>query len=583
MPFARSTGLVVAVAAALVLLPNLGGPPLWDDDEPRNAACSVAMLGSGDWVVPTFNGRLRVEKPALVNWLHLAGFRIAGINETGARLASAMLTIGTCVLTAAIAATVVHPQAGLWAGLVMATCLWTGVTGRAATPDAPLAFFTTLSLWLFVRGCRVPGPGGVGWRYGFPRLSPASAVAMGVACGLAVLTKGPVGVILPLLAVGGFCWWQAASDPGRVGPLHRRLATALPAAWRGCRPLVIAGSALTVALPWYALVTVRTDGEWLRQFLLVHNVGRFAAPMEGHSGSAFFYYPVVLLIGTFPWSIAWILVAGHAWRHARGTTPGETMGLRLAICWAAAWTVPFCLSGTKLPGYVWPAYPALAIAAGAFLADWIRSPVASRDAWMRVAWSSLAITGGGLAVGLPVAVRAFGADGTWLGLVGAVPVAGAAAAWVAQSAGQRRHAATIWAASACCTVGLLVAIGPTCMGRAGGTRQLFTDVPAAAAGPVPIASFGAPASAVFYAGRIAPAGRVPNLSGPAEAAAFVAENPGGHVVVNARFEEKFARALPADYGVLRSSSSFPTLQEVVLFGPTTAPRIAADGPPPHRD
>ena len=60
MPFARSTGLVVAVAAALVLLPNLGGPPLWDDDEPRNAACSVAMLGSGDWIVPTFNGRLRV-------------------------------------------------------------------------------------------------------------------------------------------------------------------------------------------------------------------------------------------------------------------------------------------------------------------------------------------------------------------------------------------------------------------------------------------------------------------------------------------------------------------------------------------
>ncbi|MFM7243451.1 MAG: ArnT family glycosyltransferase [Planctomycetaceae bacterium] len=582
MPFARSTALVVAVAAALVVLPNLGGPPLWDDDEPRNAACSVAMLGSGDWIVPTFNGRLRVEKPALVNWLHVAGFGVAGINETGARLGSALLTIGTCVLTAAVAAAAMHPQAGLWAGLAMATCLWTGITGRASTPDAPLAFFTTLALWLFVRGCRVAGPDGAGWRCGCPRLPLGSAVAVGAACGLATLTKGPVGMVLPLLAFGGFCWWQAAADPGRVAPLHRRLAASLPTAWRSCRPLAIVGSAAMVALPWYALVTIRTDGEWLRQFLLVHNVGRFAAPMEGHSGSALVYYPVVLLIGTFPWSIAWIPIAGHAFRHARSAPSGETMGLRLAVCWAAAWIVPFCLSGTKLPGYVWPAYPALALAAGSFLADWIGRSAAHRDAWMRVAWASLAITGVALAVGLPLVVRTYASDATWLGFVGAVPVAGAAAAWLAQSAGRRRHAAVAWAATACGTVGLLVALGPACMGRAGGTRQLFADVPMAASGPVPVASFGAPASAVFYAGRIAPAGFVPDLAGPAEAAAFVAENPGGHVVVNARFEETFARALPPHYGVVRSSTSFPTLQEVVLFGPAPGPRVAADEPPPSR-
>ena len=79
-------GLLVAVLAAVVLLPNLGGPPLLDEDEPRNAACSLAMRNSGDWVVPMFNGRLRVEKPALVNWIQLAGFTVAGVNETGARL-----------------------------------------------------------------------------------------------------------------------------------------------------------------------------------------------------------------------------------------------------------------------------------------------------------------------------------------------------------------------------------------------------------------------------------------------------------------------------------------------------------------
>ena len=91
--------MIIAGAAAFVLLLKLGATPLWDDDEPKNAACSVAMLESNDWVVPTFDGRLRVEKPPFVNWLHLAGMSIFGPTETGVRLGSAVLTIGTCLLT----------------------------------------------------------------------------------------------------------------------------------------------------------------------------------------------------------------------------------------------------------------------------------------------------------------------------------------------------------------------------------------------------------------------------------------------------------------------------------------------------
>ena len=75
-----------------MLLVRLGGQALWDDDEPKNAACSLAMLDAGDWVVPTFNGRLRIEKPPLVNWLQIAGFTAFGRNETGARIGSALLT-----------------------------------------------------------------------------------------------------------------------------------------------------------------------------------------------------------------------------------------------------------------------------------------------------------------------------------------------------------------------------------------------------------------------------------------------------------------------------------------------------------
>lgn len=581
MPLSRSSGLIVAAAAALVLLPNLGGPPLWDDDEPRNAACSLAMHRTGDWIVPTFNGRLRVEKPVLVNWLHMAGFTAVGVNETGARLASALLTVGTCLLTMHIGGAIFRPAVGPWCGLAMATCLSTGLGGRAATPDAPLVFCTTLALWLFIRSARTATAGGVGWRDGPVRLTRGGAMGVGLACGLAILAKGPIGIVLPLLGLGSFCWWQAAIDPGRSGALLRRLASGFVDACRGMRPHLVLAAAAAVALPWYVLVTIRTEGAWLHGFVFVHNLGRLAAPMEGHSGSALFYYPVVILIGMFPWSMASALVARHAVetvREASGST--NAVGMRLAICWIAAWLIPLSLAGTKLPGYIWPAFPAIAAAIGLFVADWIARPSAATDRWMRLAWLSLAASGLALAIGLPLVTRRLAPGAEWLGLVGLIPLGGAGIAWACQSLSSRRAAAATWAAVACCTLGLLLTVGPACVGHLGGTRHLMAAIRDHDRAATPIASFRAPASAVFYAGRLAPAGTVPQLAKPSEAAAFVADNPGGHLVVNARFEKQVVSKLPPHYGVLRAATSFPSLQEVVLIGPRQAadasPRLAAE-------
>lgn len=572
MTFHRSHGLLVAACAAAVLLPNLGGPPLWDEDEPRNAACSLAMRSSGDWIVPTFNGRLRVEKPALVNWIHLAGFAVAGPNETGARLGSALLTILTCLLTWRIAAMLFRPDVAAWAGVVLATCLWTGITGRAATPDAPLACFTTLALWLFVRGGRTPGPDGMRWRDGPVRLSPLSAAGIGAACGLAVLTKGPVGLVLPLAGLGLFCWWQAASDPGRDGPRLRQLAVAAGEAWCGLRPLVIVAAALAVAAPWYVAVTLRTDGRWLQEFLLVHHVGRFAAPMEGHSGSALFYYPLVILVGLFPWSMAAAVVGWHAVNRLRAEGPGRP-GMRLVIAWLAAWILPFSLAGTKLPGYVWPAYPTLACLIGLFLADWIREPDRRIDAWMRWAWGLLGVAGIGLGIGLPLVIHHVAPGGEWLGLVGLVPLVGGLVAWMSQTRDSRRAAATAWGVTACATVAVLVVLGPASVGRSGGARHLLAGLPAAGI-PQPIACYRAPASTTFYAGLVAADGEVADLDEPAEVAAFVAAHPGAPVVADARWEDLVAAALPEDYAVMRAVTVLPEARRLVLFGPPATPEPA---------
>jgi 4-amino-4-deoxy-L-arabinose transferase-like glycosyltransferase len=583
----RSPGLLVAALAAVVLLPDLGGPPLWDEDEPRNAACSLAMWSSGDWVVPTFNGRLRVEKPALVNWLHLAGFAVAGPNETGARLGSAVLTLLTCLLTWRIALILFRPDVAAWAGVVLATCLWTGITGRAATPDAPLACFTTLALWLFVRGGRTAGPDGLRWRDGPVRLSLSSAAGIGAACGLGVLTKGPVGLVLPLAGIGLFAWWQAVADPGRDGPRLRRLFNATTDAWRGLRPLVIVGTAVAVAAPWYAAVTARTDGQWLREFFLVHNVGRFAAPMEGHSGSTLLYYPLVILVGLFPWSMASALVGWHAVAAVRTTGPASP-GMRLVLAWLAAWILPFSLAGTKLPGYVWPAYPALACCIGLFLADWIRSPARTTDAWMRVAWGFLIVSGVGLGIGLPLVIHRVAPGGEWLGLVGIVPLAGGLVAWAGQSLGSRLAAVTAWGATACGSVAILVAVGPAAVGRTGGARHLLAGL-AADGISQPIACYRTPASTSFYAGRVASGGAVAALDEPAEVAAFVAAHPGAPVVVDARWAELVAAKLPPDYAVIRAVTVLPEARRLVLFAPAktpAAPRLAdaaghAGGPRRH--
>ena len=130
---------------------------------------------------------------------------------------------------------------------------------------------------------------------------------------------------------------------------------------------------------------------------------------------------------------------------------------------------------------------------------------------------------------------------------------------------------------------LLLAIGPAAVGHVGGTRDLMAGLLRHPNGSVPIATFKAPASAVFYAGLVAPCGAVAELAAPAAAAAFVAEHPDAHLVVDARFEADVQAALPPEYGVLRAASSFPSARRMLLVGPkdTVRPaRLATEPAPP---
>jgi 4-amino-4-deoxy-L-arabinose transferase-like glycosyltransferase len=560
---ARLHTVAVAIAAALVLLTNLGGPALWDEDEPKNAACSLSMLERGDWVVPVFNGRLRVEKPALVNWLHIGGFAVAGRNETGARLGSAILTTLSCLLVWRIGRRTLGNDAGLVAGFAMATCVWTAVGGRSATPDAPLVFFTTLGLWCFVAGHGQTG-GGIGSAWNSWR----DPIACGAALGGAVLAKGPVGLVIPLMAFVGFALWQAwdGDTPAGASPPARL--------WRAVvrfRLPVVIGAAATVALPWYAAVTFRTAGAWLEGFLYVHNMGRFQAPMEGHDGSSVAYYPVVLAVGFFPWSIVLAASIVHAATLAFGTTgraktasPAQRDAMRLMVCWLGAWVVTFSAAGTKLPGYVWPAYPALAVITGHLLASWAageaictrwcRRPAEAIDGVMRVAWSILFLAGGAMTVALAVAPLLGIPALQPLSPIGLIPMAGAGLAWILQDRGRRPEAIGAVACSACLVITLLAAVGSDTVGGARAARRLV-----AALGPRPAAGawagFGSvPPSVVFYA-----ADTIPQLESTEAVSDHLEGRRDAVLLVDARFEMNLPSPLPRGYGVIA--------RERPLFGP----------------
>ena len=446
----------IAAVAGVVFFANLGGPKLWDEDEPRNATCAREMFERGDAIVPTFNHEPRTDKPVLVYWLMMGSYALFGVTEFAARFPSAVLGLCTALATYHLGRLLFRPQVGLWAGLVMATNLMFGVAARAATPDSTLIFCTTLSLVAYVWSMTGGREGDflTGWRSirsgdfvaAFPRSWKAVA-AVYAPMGLAVLAKGPVGMVLPCAGIGLFllltCVRTQAHAPVperatllSISIYRARLAIArageyatwLIAAERAMWPNLLVATVAVVALPWYLWVTLKTHGDWPRSFLLTHNLDRYMQPMEGHRGTILFHF-LAIAICFFPWSLLLPAAVGQLVRRVRNGDPRGAAYLLMGS-WIAVWFVVFSLAGTKLPNYVLPAYPTLAVLCGAWVADWIAAP-ARRSAyrWLSLGWLGLALVGVGLAIGLGVAAARWlhgEANFTWIGFI---PIGGAAIGW----------------------------------------------------------------------------------------------------------------------------------------------------------
>ena len=508
---AADYALLLAVTAALTL-PNLGAASLWDVDEGVNAEAAREMHEAETWVIPTFNFDLRTAKPVMLYWLQRISYAAFGVSEWSARLPSVFAGWVTVLLTYELARRMFGRPTGLLAGVVLATAVEFCVLAHAATPDATLLVFTVLTYLLFWVG---HGAGGRGWW-----------VPTAVACGLAALTKGPVAVALPGLVFLLYFAWNR--ELRRL--LDRRLG------WAALAFLLVAG-------PWYGMVTAETRGAWAKAFFLNENLNRALTPMEDHRGPVF-YHAAALLALFAPWSVFITGVIWYGVKDARfESNPHVDAGgspcraTRFLLCWFAAYLVVFSLVSTKLPNYVLPLYPALAILTARFLARWRAGELAVARWLMPAAVGGLvliaAVVGGGLAVAggavgvLPEKARAFPGLEKWA-FIGAVPlVGGGLMAWQLRRR-DRRAVVTAAAATAVVFTGLLAAFTPGEMDRYKAPRDLVRE--SGAGDPtrdVRAASYDwFQPSVVFYARR-----EVAKLPSPEMAAAFLAVPTPGFLFV----------------------------------------------------
>jgi 4-amino-4-deoxy-L-arabinose transferase-like glycosyltransferase len=321
----RATAVLLALVLALALF-RLGATPLLGPDEPRYARVAVEMQRSGAWVTPTLQGQPWLEKPPLYYWLAGGAFAALGEKEAAARTPAVLALLLLAGATALFGARLYGSAAGLHAGFVAGTSLLPFAYGRAASMDMLLAATVTLSIGF--AGLRLLGVAG--------RLAIVAAAA---AAGLAMLAKGPLGLLLPMLVLGGY------------------LLTTRE--WRSLRELLTPGALAAfavVALPWYVAIALDQGRHFFDVFILNHNIERFTSTIHNHPGPAWYYLPV-LVAGLFPWS-------GLAVPALLRIAPRASLPDRFLLAWLLLPLAFFSLAGSKLPGYILPCVPPLAILMG---------------------------------------------------------------------------------------------------------------------------------------------------------------------------------------------------------------------------
>lgn len=409
--------LTLAALAALVgicFFFRLGGVPLLGKDEPRYAEVAREMFATGDWITPRLAGHTWFEKPALPYWMMAAGFSVLGVTELAARLGSAVLA----ALGVAVVYLMGRRAAGPWRGTVAAAALTTSALwfafARGASFDMPLAGTMAAALGCFYAMDTAERPRArLGW-----------AAAAGAWAGASMLAKGLAGPLLLGMIVVAYL--------------------VVTGAWRRLRAgevVLATGAALAVAAVWYVPVWQRNGDVFVQEFFVDHHFKRYLTNKYHHPQPVWFY-PLVVLGGLLPWTFFLVSsVRRFSIAVLRRSASADERLVWLAALWSLIPLAFFSLSTSKLPGYILPVFPGLAL-----LVAWSvdRTEDDGRGRW---AYWGAALTLLGLGTGLAIyAGNALRAPAWEVALVG-LPLA-AAGAGTAIAARRGSPKAAVWTTAA---------------------------------------------------------------------------------------------------------------------------------------
>ena len=328
-------GLILAFVM-FYLLP-LMSHGLWIPDETRYGQISQEMLLSGNWVAPHFMGIRYFEKPIAGYWMIAIGQAIFGDNLFGVRIASALSTGVSVWLTYLLARRLWNnPRISLASALLyMSFGLIAGQAGYANL-DPQFTLWVNLSMvaaW-FAIDSRTPRARLGGW------------ALLGVACGMGLMTKGFLALLLPVLIALPYMVWQR-----RFGELVRY----------GLVAVVVCA---LVSLPWVLAVHYREPDFW-RFFFWHEHIRRFAAGDDAQHARPWWFYLPLLFASTLPWALLLPSTLLRMWREKR-----EAKMAYLAL-WFLLPLAFFSLSSGKLPTYIMPCLLPVALLMGQTVVKWL--------------------------------------------------------------------------------------------------------------------------------------------------------------------------------------------------------------------
>ena len=326
---------LVFAAACLMLFADLGKFPLFNPDEALYAEPAREMLDTGQYVTTLLNYVVRYTKPPLVIWGMALSYKIFGADEFAARFLGAACGAVLVACTYLFVERYCSRKAGLIAAFALITSpLYIG-TAREAITDMPLSLFMAGSMMAFFHGYTQKAGF---WRWiGY------------ILTGLAVMTKGPVGVVLPVGILG--CYHVLRGD--------------LLQAWRYYKPLPGLLVVAAIAVPWFAVEIYQTKGAYYNEFLVRENFQRFTSVVDHKA--PWWYHIAAVAGGMLPWSLFLPQSLLSAIRAPKPVLYGafghlsDRQALPLfSACWFLITLAFFSISVSKLLPYTVPAFPAAA-------------------------------------------------------------------------------------------------------------------------------------------------------------------------------------------------------------------------------